>query len=206
MFFDDPEPLRLTGEWAEAPRGYRYKFGRKGVDVQVHPDPRVQAIVEQIRENESLQAVDRLRLIHNIEQKTVYLLSNLPLDIDVDELRPWDEIINGGNRLEQAWDRQKEGVLSLNPAWLAANFPDLWVTKAAAKKDVSRSHKEGQSSNRISIRRLSLFEFEYKSARERVWHRAVSRFSSESSVAEALQKALGEVVSVRLVDTLARRT
>lgn len=82
IFFDDPIPLYLTGQWIEVGRGYNYKSGKKGVDVQVHPDPRVQEVVEQIREQESHQAIDRIRLIHNEQIKTVYILSNLPLDIE----------------------------------------------------------------------------------------------------------------------------
>jgi hypothetical protein len=42
--------------------------------VSAHPDPRVQAVVEQGREAEMLPAIDRLRLIHGERRKTVYIL------------------------------------------------------------------------------------------------------------------------------------
>jgi len=42
----------------------RDKKERIGVDVVVHPDQRVQAVHEQLREHESQQAIDRLRLVH----------------------------------------------------------------------------------------------------------------------------------------------
>lgn len=58
----------------------------KLVNVSVHPDPRVQAVLEQIREAESLQAIDRLRLIFNDERKHVWILCNIPLDLPVDVL------------------------------------------------------------------------------------------------------------------------
>jgi hypothetical protein len=62
----------------------------KSGSVSVHPDPRVQAVVEQPREAEMLQAIDRLRLIHTEKRKTVYILCSVPLDIPVDELVTWN--------------------------------------------------------------------------------------------------------------------
>jgi hypothetical protein len=44
--------------------------------VRVHPDRRVQVVVEQIREAETLHAIDRLRLIHSTREKTVVILCN----------------------------------------------------------------------------------------------------------------------------------
>jgi hypothetical protein len=193
MFFDAPTPLNLTGRWEEEKRGYKYKSGEKGVDVQVHADSRVQEIVEQIRENESLQAIDRIRLIHNEQIKTVILLSNLPLDIDVDELRSWDEIIHGGNRIEQAFKLQADGVLPLNAKWLASNHPKLWPTVAAAKKDVSR--KGGQIPNKNTIGKMS--PFKYKSASQRNWSSCLSRFDDPKIVAKTLTIALGEPITAK---------
>ena len=201
MFFDHPMPLKLTGRWEEEKRGYKYRYGKKGVDVQVHLDARVQAIVEQIRENESLQALDRSRLIHNEKIKTVILLSNLPLDIDVDELLTWGEIIHGGNRLERAWAAQTDGALPLNAKWLASTFPELWPTEAAAKKDVAR--KRGQTPNINIIRKMSPFEFDYKPSRQRTWSRCLSRFSDPEVVAEALTNTLGAPVSVKPAQSVA---
>jgi len=56
------------------------------VTGRIHPDRRVQAVVEQVREAEMVQAVDRLRLIHSPREKTVVILCNIPLDLPVDEL------------------------------------------------------------------------------------------------------------------------
>ena len=53
---------------------------------RIHPDRRVQAVVEQVREADMVQAVDRLRLIHSPREKTVVILCNIPLDLPVDEL------------------------------------------------------------------------------------------------------------------------
>jgi hypothetical protein len=48
--------------------------------VRGHPDARVQAVVEQVREAEMIQAIDRLRLIHCERRKTVYILCSIPLE------------------------------------------------------------------------------------------------------------------------------
>ena len=103
--------------------------------VRVHPDRRVQAVVEQIREAETLHAIDRLRLIHSTREKTVVILCNIPLNIPVDELVTWRELV-GDSRLadalaaceEQGWD-----ALPLAAKQLHRLFPELWGTKKAAE-------------------------------------------------------------------------
>ncbi len=197
LYHDDPQPLLLTGEWIEEERGYRHAKEKIGVMVQVHPDPRIQEVHEQLREHETLQLVDRARLIHNDQTKTVILLSNLPLDIDVDELLTRDEIINGGNRLERAWAAQTNGVMPLNPAWLAEHHADLWPSVGAAKQDVGRVRKRGQTSNSIYIRSLYLFEYEYRLTRQKRGSLCLSQFPTAAETEEALQKLLGQAVTVR---------
>jgi hypothetical protein len=59
---------------------------------RVHPDRRVQAVVEQVREAEMVQAIDRLRLIHSEREKLVLILCNIPLDLPIDELVTWREL------------------------------------------------------------------------------------------------------------------
>ncbi len=87
LFADDPDPLNLTGEYVEERRGIRMRDGSAvAVTVQVHPDPRVQAVLESVREDEIAQVVDRLRLIHNAEPKHVYIITNVPADVTVDRV------------------------------------------------------------------------------------------------------------------------
>jgi hypothetical protein len=84
LFADDPEPLNLTGELVERKRGYRMRDGCPAeATVWVHPDPRVQALLEQVRERETGQAIDRLRLIHRAVPARVIVLSNIVLDLTV---------------------------------------------------------------------------------------------------------------------------
>jgi hypothetical protein len=59
-------------------------------NITVHPDPRVQEIVEIKRENAMGQAADRLRLIHRDPNypARVLVVSNLPVPgLVVDELQ-----------------------------------------------------------------------------------------------------------------------
>ena len=68
MWWDSEEPLRGLQDksgnlpYMNEPRGYR-GIQRGSVQVQVHPDRRAQLLLEQVREAESEQALDRLRLL-----------------------------------------------------------------------------------------------------------------------------------------------
>lgn len=194
LFYDDAVPLQIAGQWSRQPRGYRLIDALEGVDVDVHPDARVQAVLEQVRESETLQAIDRLRLIYCDEPKLVVLLSNIPLDLDVDALLTWDELIYG-SRLEQAWLAAAE-VMPLSPDWLAEAHSDLWPTAAAAKKDVQRQARKGQITNRFSIYKMSPFAFEYRVPGQRRASYCLSRVADPDAVSTALIGLLGVPVRV----------
>jgi hypothetical protein len=138
LFADDPEPLTLTGDLVEQGRGYRLRDGRSiAGTVAVHPDPRVQTVLEQVRERETAQAIDRLRLIHRTRPARVIVLSNVVLDLTVDRLTTWREIMP--TRLEQAAARGL--AVPLSATELHRCFPDLWPSAEAAKKDLQRSER-----------------------------------------------------------------
>ena len=144
IWYDTKEPIR------PAPRNYKRQVNypvktrcyqtsdgttRPG-KVAVHPDPRVQAVVEQGREAEMIQAIDRLRLIHNKKRKTVYVLCNIPLDLPVDELVTWKQLA-GDRRLSDALakcDERGWDALPLAAKEMSRLFPNLWATKKAAKR------------------------------------------------------------------------
>ena len=72
-----------------------YRGGSHGaVMVQVHPDLRVQTLLEQAREAESEQAIDRLRLLRGPKkrQRDVFILSNVPLDVTIGHHHQWDRM------------------------------------------------------------------------------------------------------------------
>ncbi len=141
LFGDDAEPLNLPGRYIVERRGYRCRDGRhRGVDVQVHADARVQAILEQSREREVEQAVDRLRLIHRGQPARVILMTNLPVDLTVDRFAPWRQL------LPTRWwhtARALRGCLPLSPSELARLLPAVWGTAEAAKHHLKRGDKKG---------------------------------------------------------------
>jgi hypothetical protein len=138
--------------------------------VSFHPDPIVQAIVEQKREGETLQALDRIRPVRSRQLKEFFHLCSIPLpDVEVDRLVTW-EALAGNRRLNTLLEMCAAGslkALPLSAPWLAKRFPDLWKTPKAAKRwlehnkinrlvydinDLSKPH----FANKISIRRMGL--------------------------------------------------
>jgi Toprim domain-containing protein len=138
LCFDDDEPLQITGEYVLEPRRLRLTGNRPPVisEVRVHPDRRVQALLETYREREVEQAIDRARLIHNKLHKTVYVLNDLALDIDVDMVVSWPDLRGGGNRYIRAW--ADTGILPNGAADLHRVHPSLWSSVKAAKGYLDR--------------------------------------------------------------------
>ena len=73
----------------------------RGCDVEItsefHVDPRVQAILAQIREREIEQAMDRLRFINDAPTpKTVILISRVATEVDVSFAMRFDHLCDGG--------------------------------------------------------------------------------------------------------------
>jgi hypothetical protein len=162
IWYDTKQPIRCLPPDAKGQAQYPYRErpytmrdgSRREASVRVHPDRRVQAVVDQTREAEMLQAIDRLRLIHSAREKTVFILCNIPLDLPVDELVTWRELAGDG-RLpkaleiceEQGWD-----ALPLAAKQLHRLFPELWGTKKAAE-DWARKNPLG-ASGRSPTKRL----------------------------------------------------
>lgn len=109
--------------------------------VEIHPDPLVQSVLEQIREAEGCQAVDRVRPVFN--QRSAWLLNRLVVDVTIDEVQDWKAARNGwrgGSRLTEAAARARElGFMPLSGAELARRWPDLWPTAEAARQEFSRA-------------------------------------------------------------------
>ncbi|MGH7101523.1 MAG: hypothetical protein ACREFJ_03920, partial [Acetobacteraceae bacterium] len=147
IWSDDPEPLQVPRQYETGVRGYRLRSGeRKGVQIRyyLHPDARVQQVLELKREREAVQAIDRLRLVHAEKPKQVIILCNIPLDITVDHLVSRAEIRDEGSRIERAY-RQSAGAVPLIPLVVVKRYPDLWKTEKAAEHDIARSFETPQS-------------------------------------------------------------
>jgi hypothetical protein len=140
LYWDDPEPLGLTGAYGTERRGYRLNSDcRAGADVWVHPDPRVQRLHELPREREVGQAVDRLRLVHREQPAHVYLLGSLPVDVTVDRLIDADDLLR--EVAIQAALKRRNGVLPLTPKWLMVHEALALVPGAHRDKPSERALK-----------------------------------------------------------------
>jgi hypothetical protein len=129
----DTEPFIPIGEYVLQSRGRRMRNGGANVvDVQVHPDPRCQALLEQVREAEIIQAVDRVRPVFN--RRRIIVLTNVALDLTVDHAVTWPELRPG----KFAYAFARHGVLPLSAGDLCRGFPDLWPSENTAKSDLSR--------------------------------------------------------------------
>jgi hypothetical protein len=166
IFWDDEEPIRtLSAKSGSRPfsndnrRGYRLASGEyDSTTVQLHPDHRVQAMVEQIRESESTQALDRLRLLRphpDGKNRRVFILSSVPLDITVDHLLSWDAL-----QRSLALIREAEGVLPLNKTHLAEHCPSVGSERTAATRIADL--KSARVLIEYLIRDAALYSVKYK--------------------------------------------
>ena len=170
----------------------------KHTPVSMHPDPRVQAVVEQGREAEMVQAIDRLRLIHTAKRKAVYILCSIPLDLPVDELVTWKQL-TGDRRLSNALakcDERGWDALPLAAKELARLFPSLWATRKAAKR---RLEKESLNADRDIIRVWGLLH-QYRPPGQTSWSKTLVRHGAD------VRAALAEVLGVSAGDIKVRET
>ena len=106
------------------------------VSRSVHPDPRVQAIIDMTREGETVQAVDRLRLIHCKEPKHVYIISNLPTELEPDEVVRWQDLMPEHSTASKAEAFFKRfGFVTSSPSIKHRMANDLFPSLDIAKKD-----------------------------------------------------------------------
>jgi hypothetical protein len=162
FYATDPAPVvsmarvdDLPDDWPYRPWPYRATRMRRmrdgalyPVEVDVHPDPRVQRVVEQIREAEVIQCLDRVRPIFN--RRTLVPMNNLVLDLTYDRVLRHRELVDGGDRIERAWERAE--VLPGTPEDLVWAFPDLFRSVSTARRALRRMRENrGQIANRESI-------------------------------------------------------
>ncbi len=148
VFGDTEEPLQLikrdeTGitlmEQAEIPYLMADGTGR-AARVPVHPDPRIRALQQQVRECGLRQAIERLRLARARVCKKVMLLTKIPLPgFPVTRLVNFDEI--APPRLIAAL-LEARGVLRLSAAGLAEDAPTTFPTAKSAERWLAREGRE----------------------------------------------------------------
>jgi hypothetical protein len=117
------------------PGCYQWQQGDHG-GVVGHVDPHVDAVLRSYREAEMEQAIGRLRAVRSATTKTVYVITNAPCPLPVDESVALDTLLPG-YRLARLL-LMGDGVAVLNPKSMAANLPDVFPTETAAKRWASK--------------------------------------------------------------------
>jgi hypothetical protein len=135
------EDLDLTGEYIRMPMGYNMRDGRSvGIMGWAHKDQRVNAVLKLKREAGLEQMLDRFRLIHNSQPKLVYVFTNQPFNVVVDELVKLDDAI-GPARLMRLVEEYYPKPLPLLPKHLALKHPDLFKGVSGATKFCTQVRK-----------------------------------------------------------------
>lgn len=144
LYYDTKVQLKLgIADWMlkklpTQPRMYSTTTGfKKVVDVQAHPDAKVQNLLELVRECESVQAIDRIRLIWGV-RRAVYILSNLVLPLPVSHLVTWNDCIRGTTKLREALETC-DGVLPVTAEWLAESLPYIFSKRTA--RDLVKTYR-----------------------------------------------------------------
>jgi hypothetical protein len=163
----DAEPFIPMGEYVLQSRGRRMRIGGPNVaEVQVHPDTRCQTFLEQIREAETVQAIDRVRPV--FDRRRIIVLTSVALDMSVDHALTWPELRPG--KFAHAFARL--GVLPLSAGDLCRGFPDLWPTLKDADNALAPLRKNLESPNKNSIRS---FKVVFRECRLATYRRAGQR-------------------------------
>ena len=208
LFGADTERLLLTGEFVSQMRGHNIKDGtRTAVVVQVHPDLRVQALVEQIREREVEQMVGRLRLVHRTTPARVFLLSNLPTALPRRSARDL-----GAASYRASWSRRS------SPAGACCRCPmPSWRgrTPACGPHPREAEHWMARKGTQVPIRELywnvgtlsvaTLVSYRRPGHRRGSPHQAIlpGRVECTELAEELLAAVVGEVEQIRILDVIA---
>lgn len=135
LWHDSEEQLKL-GDNIYQEAGYRTTNGNKvGTYVSFPVDKRLMAIAKQVRECETLQAIDRLRLMFNNVSKRIFILSSVPLDIDIDQVILPDRSETIINKI---MSKTKDYVITFHVPTLYRHYKEYFKSKSATKKIVDR--------------------------------------------------------------------
>ena len=125
--------------------------------VNTHPDPRVHAVMAQIRECGSLQAIARLRLVTPQGAKRVVILSNVPLPkLPITRLATFEALerglehepdVRGFLRLETAL--RATGDLPVRGSRLSALGLATDLPRDFRSDDVARNFRRGRTTNHL---------------------------------------------------------
>ncbi len=191
-------------KWKKELRGIRMADGTVyGVQVQTHPDPWAAHALEQIREAEIEQAIDRIRLIHNTRPKSVILIGSTPINATIDEAVSWSDFKQGGTRIDRVIEAH--GFLPLSSREAARLFPDVWSESTARRDLEGASLSASNSYKNILIGKWRAKEtclVRYQavvSKGKRAAFRNAIVFSSPESARRAVEAVVGPLKTLEIV-------
>lgn len=184
-------PGESNGGYVMATRGIRRTDNKVSpVTVSVHPHPIVQEVLEQIREAETVQAVDRIRPVHN--RRSIYLLNSIAVDITVNVVTPWKTLTGGFSRFAQA--AMRGDAVPCSAAEMSRIYPDLWPTPKIAENDMQRTLK---SQIELLFGKWGFIAVQYKILNQKGNY--YSAWVKRDNPREALELVVGKVEVFRLV-------
>jgi putative DNA primase/helicase len=131
-----PNPEDAGWWYPMVERRLRLQNGRTApLAMETHADPMAEAVRWSICEGELIQAIGRGRGVNRTAATAleIDLLTDVALPVTVDALVCWSEL-----RPTRPDLMALAGIVLENAADRAACFPDLWLTRDAAKKDGQR--------------------------------------------------------------------
>jgi hypothetical protein len=143
LFSNDATQIQFNNSYSKESRRYRHENSAVYADVYTHADNRVQVILEQFRECELLQAIDRLRFIHSTDaEREIHILTDCVLDIDVDVIGDSTKLLPKGRQALAEIMALNGGILPLSPTLLFNRYPDKFINIQQVKDDLRQSLKD----------------------------------------------------------------
>lgn len=143
--------LKLGADLVPGAAHYTMRDGTtRPATVRMHPDPQVNLLLQMQRDDGLAQAVGRLRTVHGRTDRTLILLTNVPVPgIAVDTLTSIDALMPSERAARLLL--KTDGVLPLGKAWLAENHPGEFGTEKAVKEWVAYERKRAENPNKVSL-------------------------------------------------------
>jgi hypothetical protein len=156
------------------------------VAVPVHPDPRVQDVLELVREDELLQGIDRLRPVWHRRHLT--LLNDLCLDVTYDAIHSHKHLVAGGNPIERA--RNATGIVPFSPDDLAKAHPSIFRTPSAAEHALRNYRRNLQEDEKWGLAVVSYRRVGQRGPEARLLLDK-TRYPDEPGAVAAIERAIG---------------
>lgn len=216
--FDDPEDPDKNSKYTRCPRTLFDKQGNKqSVDIDMATDLRINRILWQTRDAESIQALDRVRAVR--KYRRIILLGDLDLrrlddpedapglGLPVDTFFRWSEVSAGETRVERILN-SCHGFLPLAPLPLYNLAKGEFRTLEAAKKWLQRTDILGDGANTCktlyalpALTRLKVRPAGYRGTGYRLLLNT-SMYPSLEAAQRRFEEIMGDEIAVWNVDTI----